>query len=126
MRVKPDAPLGFFSAAAQGVALAYAWERDAFPWLMTWEENFARTQAPWSSRTLCRGLEFGSYAMALGRKWNVEQGRIFDVPTFEWLDAYETKVTRFWIALTPCDGDPHDCALAGSALTLAGTKLQLN
>ena len=42
------------------LVLAYSWERDAFPWLMTWEENYGRDHAPWSSRTLCRGLEFGA------------------------------------------------------------------
>ena len=48
---------------------------------MTWEENHAREQAPWSNRTLTRGLEFGSYALAMGRRWCVEKGKMFDTPT---------------------------------------------
>ena len=37
--------------------------------------------------------------MPMGRKWNVEKGVLFDVPTFEWLDAYETKATTFWLTM---------------------------
>ena len=48
------------------VAFCYAWERKAFPWLMTWEENHSRPHAPWSGKTLCRGMEFGSYALGKG------------------------------------------------------------
>lgn len=56
-------------------------------------------QAPWSSRSLTRGMEFGSYALAMGRRWNVEKGTLLDTPTFEWLDAFEEKSTDFWISL---------------------------
>ena len=42
------------------------------------EENHGRDHAPWSSRALTRGLEFGSYAFAMSRRWNVEQGTMFD------------------------------------------------
>ena len=61
MRVPPESEHGYFVAERPGEAcFAYVWERSAFPWLMTWEENNARAQAPWSGKTLCRGLEFGS------------------------------------------------------------------
>ena len=44
-------------------------------------------------------LLFRADAMPMGRKWNVEKGVLFDVPTFEWLDAYETKATTFWLTM---------------------------
>ena len=50
-------------------------------------------------RTLARGLEFGSYAMAMGRRWNVEKGELLNTPSFEWLDAHETRSTVFHISL---------------------------
>ena len=91
---------GAVNGAANGAAtlvndtvyFGYFWDRECFPWLMTWEENNARTQGPWCNRTVCRGmgkaermhtctvshanfpstsfcsLEFGSYAMPLGRR----------------------------------------------------------
>lgn len=107
MRVIPDSKFGYFSvlkpspngAKQSAISFSYTWERQTFPWLMTWEENRSRAQAPWKRRTLCRGLEFGSYSYAIGRTRNVEQGKMFDTPCFEWLDAYETKTTKFWISL---------------------------
>ena len=73
------------------MALGYRWERAAFPWLMTWEENRARQQAPWNGRTLVRGLEFGSYAFATSRRANVEMGSLLGQRCFEWLDAHEVR-----------------------------------
>ena len=74
-------------------------DRAAFPWLMTWEENRSRKNAPWLGRTLCRGLEISSYAFATSRRENVERGRLLDTPTFEWLDANETKVSTWYMSL---------------------------
>ena len=69
---------------------------------MSWEENFAREVKPWSSKTLTRGLEFGSYAMALGRRWNVETNKLFDTLCYEWIDANEMKETSFAIGMKEC------------------------
>jgi hypothetical protein len=44
-------------------------------------------------------MEFGSYALATSRKANVEMGSLFETPTFEWLDAHESKETKFYISL---------------------------
>ena len=99
-----------------GVALSYVWERETFPWLMTWEENNARMDKPWNGRTLTRGLEISSYAFALGRKANVEMGALFDTPTFEWLDAYETKSTKFHLSIQALEAGqptPKGCVLTG-------------
>jgi hypothetical protein len=38
-------------------------------------------------------------ALAMSRRWNVEQGSLFETPTFEWLDANETKETEFALCL---------------------------
>jgi hypothetical protein len=132
MRVDPSAKLGWMVAdraldadgknagnASRSMAFCYVWERKAFPWLMTWEENRARTQAPWSARTVCRGLEFGSYALAMGRRWCVERGKLLEQPTFEWLDAFEEKETRFWISLQSLERAGGDGAGTVSAPRLA-------
>lgn len=66
---------------------------------MTWEENKSRDGKPWCGRTLARGLEFSSYAFALGRQWNVEKGKLLDTPAFQWLDAHETTTTVFTVGL---------------------------
>ena len=110
MRIKPDDTYGWLCGehTGKGLALIYVWEREAFPWLMNWEENCARTDKPWDGKTLTRGLEFSSYAFPLGREKNVELGKIFETPCFEWLDAHEEKSTVFYFSLqaTAAGDDP--------------------
>jgi hypothetical protein len=38
-------------------ALCYAWDASTFPWLMTWEENYGRDAAPWSTSKQGRGRD---------------------------------------------------------------------
>lgn len=103
LRVDPKEAWGCFCARrlANGnvLTLGATWRRADFPWLMTWDENRARTSPPWNGRTLCRGMEISSYAFATSRRENVERGRLLGQPTFEWLDADETKVTRWYLTL---------------------------
>ena len=49
-------------------------------------------------------MEFGSYALATGRRANVEMGKLLDTPTFEWLDAFEEKETKGAAAPPPSAG----------------------
>ena len=109
LRINPNDKFGWFTCAKdiidnnnKSLFLIYKWERNVFPWLMSWEENFAREVKPWSSKTLTRGLEFGSYAMALGRRWNVETNKLFDTLCYEWIDANEMKETSFTIGMKEC------------------------
>ena len=94
---------------APRLAFACCWERSAFPWLMTWEENRARAHAPWGDgtpgggRTLARGLEFSSYAFATSRRDNVARGELLGQPCFEWLDAHEERATTFYLTLQVVD-----------------------
>ena len=121
LRVDPADKHGWFVAErsrADGgprLAFACAWERETFPWLMTWEEHRARAHRPWNSRTTCRGLEVSSYAFATSRRDNVERGRLLDTPCFEWLDANETKATTFRLSLQRTDGKTAD-EMRGTAL----------
>ena len=84
--------------------LAYRWVRADFPFLVTWEEDRSRTSKPWRGVTTVRGLEFSSYAFPKGRRWNVEQGTVLGAPSFEWLDARETKDTVFEVVFTRIHG----------------------
>ena len=101
LRINPNDERGYFTAFNKNKQLnvAYRWQREAFPWLMTWEENGSRQHAPWNGKELTRGLEFSSYAYAISRRKNVEFGELLETPCFEWLDAFETKETTFEMAL---------------------------
>ncbi len=111
LRINPNDINGWFVAAQNACRLAvfYLWERAAFPWLMTWEENHERSLPPWNKRELTRGLEFSSYAFATSREINVAAGTLLETPTFEWLDAHESKRTTFYIGLKELDS-PVDAA----------------
>jgi len=97
LRIEPSCKWGWFTAQNTKRRLVYVWDRAAFPWLVTWEENGARTDKPWNGRTLTRGLEFSSYAFPSSRRENVRLGSLHDTPTFEWLDAFEERTTEFFI-----------------------------
>jgi len=101
MRVKPSEERGWLVGenTVKGLALAYVWQREHFPWLMNWEENNARQDKPWDGRTVTRGLEFSSYAFPTSRERNVAMGKLHDTPCFEWLDAHEARATVFYFSL---------------------------
>jgi hypothetical protein len=85
----PERPTAFFVAFAPHARLAfgYVWRRADFPWLGIWEENLSRTSAPWDSRTITRGMEFGVSPFPESRRAMVERGRVFDTPCFRWIPA---------------------------------------
>jgi hypothetical protein len=73
----PDSPYAF----------GYEWKPADFPWLGIWEENLSRTHAPWSGRTLARGMEFGVSPMPEMRKQMIDRRELFGVPAYRWLPA---------------------------------------
>jgi hypothetical protein len=79
------------------LAFGYVWKREEFPWLGMWQENMSRTHAPWSSRTLTLGLEFGVSPMPESRRAMVERGSLFGVPAFKWLPAKGTLHAEYCI-----------------------------
>jgi hypothetical protein len=77
--------------------LAYCFHRGDYPWCTIWEENCARESAPWNSRTLTRGLEFGSAPLPVTRREAFSRGPIFGTPTFSTVPA-RGKVTIPYVA----------------------------
>ncbi|MPZ21015.1 MAG: hypothetical protein GEV06_24400 [Luteitalea sp.] len=87
-----------FSPDAQ-LAVGYVWRRRDFPWLGIWEENCSRSHAPWSGKTVARGMEFGVSPMPEPRRAMIERGRMFDVPTFRWLPAATHVEVEYWVTI---------------------------
>ena len=76
------------------LVLGYLMRRADYPWML----NGGQYTTPGKP---VRGMEFG---MTLsGRKRSVEQGRLFDTPTYRWLPANGSVTTRFlmFYARTP-------------------------
>ena len=76
---RADAFFVAFSPSSR-LAFGYVWRRADFPWMGIWEENLSRSSAPWNSRTLTRGMEFGVSPFPETRRAMVERGRLFDTP----------------------------------------------
>jgi hypothetical protein len=94
----PDRADAFFVAFSPSSRLAfgYVWRRADFPWMGIWEENLSRSHAPWNSRTLTRGMEFGVSPFPETRRAMVERGRLFDTPAFRWIPAGSKVSVEYW------------------------------
>ena len=94
----PGRAHAFFVAFSPSSRLAfgYVWRRADFPWMGIWEENLSRSSAPWNSRTLTRGMEFGVSPFPETRREMVERGRLFDTPAFRWIPAGSEVSVEYW------------------------------
>lgn len=100
-----DAFFVAFSPSSQ-LAFGYGWRRADFPWMGMWEENHARTAAPWNGRTLTRGMEFGVSPFPETRREMIERGRLVDTPTFRWIPARRRVEVEYFAILQPASALP--------------------
>jgi hypothetical protein len=70
-----------------GLVLVYCFRRADFPWIAIWEENCARTSAPWGGNAQVRGMEFGTTPMPVGRDAIRAMGNLFDTPGSRMISA---------------------------------------
>jgi hypothetical protein len=78
-----------------GLGVAYCFRRRDFPWMAVWEENESRREAPWSSRTRARGMEFGTTPLPLGREETLRRGVRYGVPCWRTLEAESAYTARY-------------------------------
>jgi hypothetical protein len=90
------------------VLIGYRWNRQDFPWLGIWEENHSRTTAPWSGKTLTRGLEFGASPMPEMRRKMIDRGSLFGVPAYRWLPAKSGATVRYSAFITTAESIPDE------------------
>jgi hypothetical protein len=85
----PSKEEAFFVAwsPASRVAFGYRWKRSDFPWMGMWEENEFRSEPPWNTRTIARGMEFGVSPIPERRRDTVDRGELFGVRCYRWLPA---------------------------------------
>lgn len=106
-----------------GLLAGYCFRRSDFPWVANWEENSARTDAPWRGKTQARGLEFATSPMPLGLRDAILGGALFGVPAIRCLPAggaqtasyavFATKVPHAWRAIA-------GIGVRGNALVVTG------
>jgi len=95
--VNVTSTVSYFAALNPHAALAlvYCFRREEFPWIAMWEENAARSSAPWNGNTRVRGMEFGTTPMPLGREAVHAMGRLFDSPVSRGVSAGDKIFTRY-------------------------------
>jgi hypothetical protein len=83
-----------------GLLAGYCFRRTDFPWVANWEENRARTDAPWRGKVQARGLEFGSSPMPLGLSDAILNGPLFGVPAVRRLPAQCAQTVSYAVFVT--------------------------
>jgi len=73
----------------------YCFRRHDFPWIAIWEENQARTEAPWNGACKARGLEFGSTPFPVGSQEAFANGPLFGTPGFSTVPARGRKTAGY-------------------------------
>jgi hypothetical protein len=81
------------------VQFQYRWQRADFPWLGLWEENRQRSSAPWNGRAVALGLEFGVSPFPETRRTTIDRGRLFGVPTYQWIAAQSSVTMKYQISI---------------------------
>ena len=79
------------------LVFGYAWNRQEFPWICRWEENHARSDAPWNNRTVALAIEFGVSPVIESRRAMVERGSQWGQSTFRWVPA-KTRIDATYCA----------------------------
>ena len=79
----------------------YGFDSKMFPWIVLWEENRARGDAPWNKRTRVRGVEFGTSPMPLGLAHAREMQRLFDTPVLRSIPAKSCVQAQYDLFLHP-------------------------
>lgn len=103
--MSPQREHSWFSAVnpRQGLLVAYVWRRSDYPWLGVWEENRARTSAPWHGKSLTRGMEFTNSPFPVGLRKAVDRGVFQGQPAFRWLPALGSVAYEYALLCLPVD-----------------------
>jgi hypothetical protein len=114
-QVDPSKKYGWFTAVHPGkrVLIGYMFRTKEFPWLNIWEAN--------EPAMLTRGMEFSNTPLHGTMKTLVAQSKMWDTPTFEWLDGHGQLIKRYLAFTTrvPADfGGVEDVRAEGVQLVI--------
>jgi hypothetical protein len=96
------------------VLVGYVWKRSEFPWLGIWEENRARTHAPWNGQAVTRGMEFGASPMPETRRRMIERGTLFGERVYRWIPARSRVEVRYCAFVTTAESIPESVSWDGA------------
>ena len=108
-----------------GLVAGYCFQQQDFPWVAIWEENLARSYAPWNGVTQARGMEFGTTPMPIGKEAIFRAGNLFRAPGWKCVPAYGKKNAWYasFLAVVPKDWRSiRGISLAKNSLLLLGAN----
>ncbi|CAJ1380802.1 unnamed protein product [Effrenium voratum] len=114
--VKPEDPHGWVCAytPSEGLLVGYVWPREDYPWVSLWCSGPA-------SSPRARGLEFGTTGLHQPFPILSRHPRIFELPTFQHLDAQEASARSFCAFLRKVPQDfkgVHNVEVSGCTLEI--------
>ncbi|MGA7295098.1 MAG: DUF4432 family protein [Terriglobales bacterium] len=101
----------------------YLFDRAQFPWIALWEENCARSYAPWNGRTRVRGVEFGTSPMPLGLDHARATRTLFDTPVLASIAGKSSIKTHYQLFVCPVPAEwtrIKDVRHSGNGLVVQG------
>lgn len=107
LKAENDRSWFFAFSRRRQLLLAYVWKTEDFPWLGMWEENCERDHAPWNSRTMTLGLEFGTTPFPETRRAMIDRGNLFDTPAFRWIEGKSKLIADYYAAFLPAAKIPE-------------------
>ena len=101
MLLDPDRERSFFTMFHKdyNVLIGYLWHTKDFPWLGDWQENRGNGGLPWNHQVVARGMEFGTTPFGGPMERVVDEGKLFGVPQYRWIDARERVTARYAVFL---------------------------
>jgi hypothetical protein len=103
--------------------IGYCFLHADFPWVAIWEENNARSAAPWNGRAQTRGLEFGSTPFPITRREAFAVSPMFDTPTFSVVPAKGRRTVKYLAFLAQAPegfGWVRDVSVARNEIQIQG------
>ncbi len=82
------------------VLIGYIWRTEDFPWIGDWQENQRATVPPWNGKVIARGLEFGTTPFGGPMKTVVEEGELYGVLQYRWIDGGQRLTARYLAFVT--------------------------
>ncbi len=82
------------------VLIGYIWRTEDFPWIGDWQENERNDVVPWNGKVIARGLEFGTTPFGGPMKGVVEEGELYGVLQYRWIEGGQRLTARYLAFVT--------------------------
>jgi hypothetical protein len=82
------------------VLIGYVFQKEWNPWIGDWRENGSKKHTPWNGEAVAWGLLVGTSPFTPGVRKSIEEGPIFDTPTYRWIGAKQKIEQSYLVFIT--------------------------